>query len=75
VTTTAVRGVTSTTATSPSTTTPASTTTTAPTTTTTTPGTLAYTGSDSSKMLGFGLALILLGGGVVAFSYRRRPLV
>jgi hypothetical protein len=26
-------------------------------------------------MLGFGLALILLGGGVVAFSYRRRPLV
>ncbi len=84
VTTTAVRGVTSTTATSPTTapsttapttTAPASTTTTAPTTTTTTPGTLAYTGSDSSRMLGFGLALILLGGGVVAFSYRRRPLV
>jgi hypothetical protein len=44
------------------------------TTTTTTPTTLAFTGSDSSTMVGWGVGLILLGGSIVAFSYRRRAL-
>ncbi len=75
-TTTAPASTTTTAPASTTTTAPAATTTTAPaaTTTTTTPKTLALTGSDSSTMVGWGLGLILLGGSVVAFSYRRRAL-
>jgi LPXTG-motif cell wall-anchored protein len=42
------------------------------TTTTTTPVTLPFTGTNGGTMTGFGLVLILAGGGLIALSYRRR---
>jgi len=45
---------------------------TAPTTTTTVPSTLAFTGSDTDAMAGFGIALMLVGGAVVGLTSRRR---
>ena len=60
-----------------STTVPSVTTTTVPSVTTTTVPSkkLAFTGFDSGGMIGLGAALLLGGLGVIALSYRRRPMV
>jgi choice-of-anchor A domain-containing protein len=60
-----------------STTVPSVTTTTVPSVTTTTVPSkkLAFTGFDSGGMIGLGAALLLGGLGVIALSYRRRPIV